>query len=60
MQMVIDLGDRGFRKDLIDNCLAMMKREVTALLTSFSDGATPTVVEDYEAESSWLGVVTAV
>ena len=54
IQMVLDLGDRGYRRDLIDNCLEMLRREVKVVLTSFSDKACTTVVEDYHEGSSWL------
>jgi alkylation response protein AidB-like acyl-CoA dehydrogenase len=57
MQMVLDLGDRGYRRDLIDNCLAMMRREVNLVLTSFSDSADATVVEEYQEGSAWLRFV---
>ncbi|TVR73800.1 MAG: acyl-CoA dehydrogenase [Spirochaetaceae bacterium] len=54
MQMVIDLGDRGYRRDLVDNALAVLRRETGRLLCSFSDEGTPLVVEDYREDSSWL------
>ncbi len=57
MQMVIDLADRGFRRDLINNCLAIMRRDVNALFSSFTDPAAAGVVEDYCDGSSWLDVV---
>ncbi|MFW5842310.1 MAG: acyl-CoA dehydrogenase family protein [Spirochaetota bacterium] len=60
MQMVIDLGDRGFRKDLIDNCLAMMRRQISSLVGTYSDPHRVTLVEDYDRESSWLGSWSAI
>jgi alkylation response protein AidB-like acyl-CoA dehydrogenase len=60
MQMVIDLGERGFRRDLIDNCLAMMRRQISSLVGTFSDPHRITVIEDYDRESSWLGSWSAV
>ncbi|TVR00915.1 MAG: acyl-CoA dehydrogenase [Spirochaetaceae bacterium] len=54
MQMVVDLGARGFRNDLVQNCLTLMKRDVVNLLGSFSDAGAPTVVEDYEENGDWL------
>ncbi len=60
LHMVVSLGDRGYRRDLIDNCSMMLQREINTLLTSFSDQSRPAVVEDYEAESSWLSFVAGV
>ncbi len=60
MQMVIDLGDRGFRRDLIDNCLAMMRRQISSLVGTYSDPHRVTLVEDYDRESSWLGSWSAI
>ncbi len=54
LQMVLDLADRGFRRDLADNAVAILRRDVTRLLASFSDASTPLVVEDYQADSGWL------
>lgn len=54
MQMVIDLGDRGYRRDLIDNAVAILRRDVRRLLCSFADSAESTVVEDYRDGGSWL------
>ena len=57
MQMVVELVDRGFRRDLVDNCLAILTRDVKALLASFSDPASAAVVEDYRDGSSWLAAL---
>ena len=54
MQMVLDLGERGFRQDLIENSLAILRRDVSRILSSFADQGTPAIVEDYGEESSWL------
>jgi hypothetical protein len=55
MQMVIDLGDRGYRKDLVDNCLSMMRRQIRAFAGSFRDPLQTKLVDEYEEGSSWLG-----
>jgi alkylation response protein AidB-like acyl-CoA dehydrogenase len=54
MQMVIDLGDRGYRKDLVDNCLSIMRRQMQSLAGRFRDPLRTELVEDYEEGSSWL------
>ena len=54
MEMVLKLGDRGFREDLITNALAMLRQEVTGLISTFQTGDQVLAVEDYEIGGSWL------
>lgn len=56
-EMVINLGEKGFRKDLINNGLAMIHQEIAALMTSFNHHNDTTVIEDYHQNSSWLNFV---
>lgn len=58
MQMVIDLGSRGFRSDLIENSISLLRHEVAALVAGFADNSRPCVIEDYEEGSSWLSALT--
>ena len=51
---VLDLGEKGFRKDLIDNCISIVKQEISALVSSFKFDNSVKVVEDYSEESPWL------
>lgn len=51
---VLELGDKGYRQDLVDNSIAMVKQEVAALFASFHFDSTTNVVEDYQEKSSWL------
>ncbi len=53
-EMVINLGEKGFRYDLIENGLSVLKHEVSALLNGFHNSETPMVIENYEENSSWL------
>ncbi|WP_319415138.1 acyl-CoA dehydrogenase [Marispirochaeta aestuarii] len=57
VQMVMTLVDRGFRQDLAENCLEIMKRRIQSLLGSFADSREIQLIEDYEAGSAWLGFV---
>ena len=57
MGFVIDLGDRGFREDLIQNALEQFRLEVDATLGIVRDAARTEVVEDYEDGASWHGLV---
>jgi len=57
MDMVIELGDRGFRSDLISNGLQVFQKRVEALLASYQQGSPTSVVEDYVEGSAWLDYV---
>jgi alkylation response protein AidB-like acyl-CoA dehydrogenase len=52
-EKVIELGDTGFRKDLVDNGLAILSQEIASLLGSFRHENSVRLVEDYQYESSW-------
>lgn len=54
---VLELEERGFRKDLVDNCISMVKQEILALLSSFHFDNTVMVVEEYSGDSSWMEFV---
>lgn len=56
-EMVINLGEKGFRSDLISNGLNTLKQEITTLMTSFSHPNQSMVIEDYQDESNWLKFV---
>lgn len=53
-EMVINIGDKGFRKDLVDNCIAIINQDITALMGSFSHKNRAGLVEDYQYDSSWF------
>ena len=53
-EMVINIGDKGFRKDLVDNCIAIINQDITALMGSFSHKNRARLVEDYQYDSSWI------
>ena len=56
-EMVVNLGEKGFRSDLINNGLAVLNQEINSLMTSFKHQAQPLVVEEYQEDSSWLNYV---
>jgi len=51
---VLELQEKGFRKDLADNCIIMVKQEVASLLASFNSQNEVKIVDGYEENSSWL------
>jgi hypothetical protein len=59
MELVIELGDRGFRSDLISNCLQVFRAEVDRLLAGYRRGESVSVIEDYVEGSAWLDFVQA-
>jgi len=59
MELVIELGDRGFRSDLISNCLQVFRTEVDRLLAGYRRDEPVSVVEDYADGSAWLDFVRA-
>lgn len=56
MEMVIDLGEKGFRNDLIENSISTLKKEITSLMGHFNFTDPTNVVEDYQENSSWLSL----
>ena len=56
-EMVINLGEKGFRSDLINNGLAMLRQEIVSLMSSFNYQNKTLVVAEYQDNSSWLNFV---
>jgi len=54
---VLQLQEKGFRKDLVDNCIITVQQELSALFNSFHFDNTVQVIEDYSEDSSWLKFV---
>lgn len=50
---VLEMANAGFRKDLVDNCIAMVQQEVSGLLSFFHFDNSVKVIEDYALDSSW-------
>jgi hypothetical protein len=59
MELVIELGDRGFRSDLISNCLQVFQKKVDRLLAGYHRDEETSVIEDYAEGSAWLDFVKA-
>jgi alkylation response protein AidB-like acyl-CoA dehydrogenase len=54
LDMVIHMGEKGFRSDLIDGAISIIRQEISTLLSNFSVNQQHMVIEDYEENSSWL------
>jgi alkylation response protein AidB-like acyl-CoA dehydrogenase len=57
MEMVMKLGEKGFREDLVRNGIAMLQKEITSLMGHFKVAENSQVIEDYQQNSSWLNLV---
>jgi alkylation response protein AidB-like acyl-CoA dehydrogenase len=57
LNQVLDIGGKGFRKDLADNSIQMLKHEISKLMAGFASKVQTQVVEEYEENSSWLKFV---
>lgn len=51
---VLKLQEKGYRKDLVENCITMVKQEVSALIASLQFENNVTAIDDYSVNSSWL------
>lgn len=59
MELVIDLGERGFRRDLVDNCLDEFKQEIESLVSVLRSQLNTPVLEDYESKSAWQAYLSS-
>jgi len=55
--MVIKLGESGYRSDLISNALHFLKQEIATLFEHFNFSNQTTVIEDYTEESNWMNYI---
>jgi len=51
---VVELGVKGFRADLINDCLETIKHEISLLVSSYKSQTNISPVEQYQENSSWL------
>ena len=56
MDLVLYLEEKGFRKDLIDNAIIVLKQDISTLLSAFHFDNKALVVANYEEKSSWLNL----
>ncbi|MDM8159756.1 acyl-CoA dehydrogenase family protein [Labilibaculum sp. K2S] len=52
--LVIDLAEKGFRKDLIENCLSSLQQDISNLIYSYHNSSKISSVDEYQDGSSWL------
>ena len=54
---VLEMGEKGFRSDLVNNCLNTIKVDVAMLIRSFHTENLVTPIEDYNENSLWYDFV---
>jgi alkylation response protein AidB-like acyl-CoA dehydrogenase len=58
LNQVLELANKGFRKDLVDSGITMLHQDISKLMATFSFNNKTEAVEDYEENSSWLNFVS--
>lgn len=58
MEFTLNLGDRGFNEELIQNAIKTLQEEVYAIMETYKHGGKADVVEDYQLDSSWFKLST--
>lgn len=51
---VLALEDKGYRQDLVQNCISNTSQELSSLTSSFKCEGGCTMVSDYELDSLWM------
>ena len=54
MDLVLYLEEKGFRKDLIENTLVILKQDISTLLNTFHFENNTKVIIEYKEDSNWL------
>jgi len=57
LNQLLELANKGFRKDLVDSGITMLHQDISKLMATFSFNNKTEAVEDYEENSSWLNFV---
>ncbi|MDT7830462.1 acyl-CoA dehydrogenase family protein [Pricia sp. S334] len=57
LNFVLEMGEKGFRKDLITNCIEILRHDVSELVDSFHSKNTVVPIEEYRSNSQWYDFV---
>lgn len=57
MGYVINMGTKGFRDDLVQNCIQMLRQDIAMLVCSFQFDNTVSVITDYQDNKSWMDCI---
>lgn len=58
MNMVIELGERGFQADLVQNAINILTADIKQYLLPVRDPASAAPVEQIDDDGNWIGFVT--
>jgi hypothetical protein len=53
---VVELGEKGFRQDLVANSIKAIKHEISMLVSSYRFQTKVVPVESYHDSSDWLTI----
>ncbi|MEI7677335.1 MAG: acyl-CoA dehydrogenase, partial [Bacteroidales bacterium] len=59
MDLVIALGEKGYRQDMIENAVSMLRQEITNLVSDYNYEQKAVTIENYQDGSAWQNLVTA-
>ena len=51
---VLEMSESGYRKDMIDNCIATLQQDISNYINSFNFNGNIKSIENYQEGSSWL------
>ena len=57
LNQVLDLSQKGFRKDLVEDAITLLRQDVSKLMAGFSFKDKRSVIEDYQENSNWIQFV---
>ncbi|NLY25844.1 MAG: acyl-CoA dehydrogenase family protein, partial [Bacteroidales bacterium] len=57
MNQVLNLAQKGFRQDLIEGAISMLKQDISKLMAGFTSDDKSSVIEDYQEKSEWIQFV---
>lgn len=59
LNQVLEIGEKGFQKELIDSCVHSLQQQIFGLITTFKYNNQNVAVHGYEENSSWMNFVSA-
>jgi hypothetical protein len=57
LNQVLDLAEKGFKKELIDGSVTFLQQEITKLMSAFTYSNSEKVVDGYDENTSWMNFV---
>ncbi len=57
LNQVLDLAEKGFRKDLTEGAITLLLQDISKLMAGFSFDDKSPVVDDYQENSDWIQFV---